>query len=74
MYKKITGIYINKDNQFKAPSKQHYDIQKLRVLVDRDRNYDKIESLVGKLRYVSTLESGKFKQLIKKYSNMKNVE
>lgn len=74
MYKKITGIYINEDNQLKAPSKQHFDIQKLRVLVDRDRSYDKIESLVGKLRYVSTLESGKFKQLIKKYSNMKNAK
>lgn len=72
--KKITGIYINDHNQLKAPSKQHYDIQKLRVHIDRGGNYNKIESLIGKLRYVSMLESGKFKQLIKKYSKMKNTE
>lgn len=74
MYKKITGIYINEKKQLKAPSKQHHDIQKLRVLVDQDRKYDKIESLIGKLRYVNMLESDKVKQLIKKYSNVKNAK
>lgn len=65
--KKITGIHIDKHNQLKAPSKQHYSVIELQRQIDNDNVIDIkiLNTILGKMRYINNLEGTKFHQLIK---------
>ncbi len=65
--KKITGIYIDKNNQLKAPSRQHYDVIELQKQINNGKidNVKLLNTILGKMKYINNLEGKKFHQLIK---------
>ena len=62
--KRITGIYINKKKELKAPSKHHLEAHEMIIDYGKDNCINNLDSLIGKLRYINSIEKDKFNNIL----------